>query len=204
MPYFKKLKLFFIHIPKTGGSSVENFLYKYCDLQKTMDTFYSINTCSIKLNKHSLQHATYNEILKCSYNFNFDIKKLKILTIVRNPYDRLVSELFYNGRINLNSPKEFVENQIEIFLTDDYNYDNHKLPQYKFITHNNKLVKNIIIMKNEFLNKEMYDYGFKDFNENANKTYKGKINYQSLLNNNAKKLIYDYYKKDFDYFGYKK
>ena len=59
-------------------------------------------------------------------------------------------------------------------------------------------------MKNEQLNDDMHKYGFKDFDEHANKTHKGKINYQKLLSENAKNIIYNYYEIDFKLFGYNK
>jgi hypothetical protein len=203
MPLFYKLKLFFIHIPKTGGTSVEDFLYKKTNTRKTIDTFFSGN-CSVRLNKHTLQHSTYEELIKCSNNLNFNIKKLKVFAVVRNPYDRIVSELFYIGKINIDSNEKFVEEKIIDFLNDDYHYDNHKLPQYKFVTHKGTLVQKITIMKNEHLNDNMYNYGFKDFDENANKTHRGKINYIDMLSDKAKNLIYNYYKKDFELFDYDK
>ncbi len=203
MPLFNKLKLFFIHIPKTGGTSVEEYLYKKTNTQKTINTFHS-DKCGVKLNKHTLQHSTFTELVRCKNNLDFNINKLKIFTVVRNPYERLVSELFYIGKINLQSDKQMVENEIISYLNDDYHYDNHKLPQYKFITYNDKIVNNITIMKNETLNDDMHKYNFTDFNENHNKTHKGKINYMELLSDNAKNIIYKYYEKDFELFNYDK
>lgn len=200
MPLFKKLNIFFIHIPKTGGTSVDHYLYKKTNTERNVLTFFS--ACPIKLNKHTLQHCTYEELYKYGKCFNININKYKLLTIVRNPYNRIISELFYLGKINIDSTKEFVEKKILEFFQDDYHYDNHKIPQYKFITWKNKLLNNITIMKNETLTKDMHDYGFIDFNENANKTHRDKIDYMSLLSDKAKELIYDYYKKDFELFGY--
>ena len=203
MPLFYKLKLFFIHIPKTGGTSVEDYLYRKTNTRKTISTFFSHN-CSVRLNKHTLQHSTYEELIKCRKSLDFNIENLKLFTVVRNPYDRIVSELFYIGRINIHSNKKFVEDKIIEFLDDDYHYDNHKLPQYKFISYKEKLIPKITIMKNEQLNEDMHEYGFKNFDESSNKTHKGKINYVELLSDKAKKIIYEYYKKDFELFNYDK
>jgi hypothetical protein len=206
MPFFKNQKLFFIHIPKTGGTSVENYLYKKYNYKKNINTlFTTINQkSSVKINKHSLQHMTYQEIIDSDVLEDYNLNDITFFSIVRNPYDRIVSELFYIGRINLNSSKEKIEKEIKFFINDNYLYDNHKLPQYLFLTLNKKLVKSIKVLKMETLNDDMYNYGYIDFNEDANKTNRIKINYQSLLTNNAKKIIYDYYKKDFELFNYEK
>ena len=202
MPLFKKIKLFFIHIPKTGGTSIDNFLYKKYNIERNVENFFS--SCPIKLNKHTLQHSTYEELVKYGKCLNIQINKYKLLSIVRNPYNRIVSELFYNGFIDINSTKEFVEIKIKDFLEDDYHYDNHKTPQYKFVTYKNKLVKDIVILRTETLTEDMRKYGFADFDENANKTFRDKIDYMNLLSDKAKNIIYDYYKKDFELFNYDK
>lgn len=203
MPLFKKIKLFFIHIPKTGGTSVDDYLYRTTNTPKTIESIFS--WCRpIKFNKHSLQHCTYEELVKYGECLNLDINKYKLITIVRNPYNRIVSELFYLGRIDMNSSTKFVEKKIIEFLQDDYHYDNHRIPQYKFLIYKNKLVEDITIFRNETLTEDMRNYGFKDFDENANKTFRDKIDYMSLLSVNAKNIIYDYYKKDFELFNYEK
>ena len=38
MPYFKKINLLFIHIPKTGGTSIENYFYKKYDIERNVQS----------------------------------------------------------------------------------------------------------------------------------------------------------------------
>ena len=206
MPFFKNQKLFFIHIPKTGGTSVENYIYKKYNYKKNINTLFTTTKqhSSIKINKHSLQHMTYQEIIDSCVLEEYNLDNITFMSVVRNPYDRLVSELFYIGRIDLNSSKEKIEKEVKFFINDDYLYDNHKLPQYLFLTLNKKLVKSIIIFKTETLNDDIHNFGYTDFNEDANKTHRIKINYQTLLTDKAKQLIYNYYKKDFELFNYSK
>ena len=208
MPYFTENKLLLIHIPKTGGTSIEKYfsqkynmklgpenlyfsyyektidyeitkyrkkwkqtlhkkkkeLNKKSSLMKKVLSFSSVdslesidrndipelqNLKKVRLSKeiqHSLQHFTWVEIQRHK-EILFDNEELQnivsdnpynrneyeILTVVRNPYDRIVSELLFRGIVNNESilrPK-VVFQKIKSFLEkDDEIFDNHKLPQY--------------------------------------------------------------------------
>lgn len=98
MPYFKnnQMNILFIHIPKTGGTSVEKYLsakYKIPLNSKALYTCYPNNI--YKNINSSLQHISYNTILKYKKKFSIDEKNIKIFTIVRNPYTRIISDLFF-------------------------------------------------------------------------------------------------------------
>lgn len=233
MPYFKinKINLLFIHIPKTGGSSIEKYFSTKYSIKLNFNSLYSderrelilgygcgerFNTLpfdkydySLSNSKHnlditSLQHLTYNTIFlyKELFNINFN-NDLKIFTIVRNPYNKIISDLFWFELININSTQIIVYEQLKIFINGD-KFDNHNIPQYMFLVdENNNLNKNIIIFKTENLNNNMYNFGFKDFNlfENINKI---KCNYLDFLNNDSINLINNIFNLDFYYFNYDK
>lgn len=111
-----------------------------------------------------MQHMCFNTILKYRKIFNINFNNLKIMTIVRNPYDRIISDLFYNNLINQNTTKEQTFEIIKDYILSS-DYDNHNIPQYLFITNNKKqLLKNIIIMRTKTLIDNMCSLGFKDFN----------------------------------------
>ena len=203
MPYFNKENLLFIHIPKTGGSSIENYFFnKY---GKSIYTLFS--GMDVLFNNHTLQHSTYKELYQNREYFNiiFD-DSLKIFTVVRNPYERIISDLFFFNLINLDMNRDQVENVIKNYLYNDSEtydrYDNHRVPQYLYVVdENNNICTNIICIKINDINQKMYELGYKDFNSYDN-VNTNKINYFTLLNDNSIKIINDYYQKDFELFNF--
>ena len=71
------------------------------------------------LNNITLQHQLlkdiykYRKLLKVKFN-----RKLKIITFVRNPYNRIISDLFYFNLINENERPSNVYNIIKNYLNE--------------------------------------------------------------------------------------
>lgn len=204
MPYFKNnnINILFIHIPKTGGTSVENYFYAKYNIKRTLSTLYS--TLTYTFNNHSYQHSTYNELYTNRNYLEIDFNNIKILSIVRNPYERIISDLFFFKLINLEMSPEQIYLQVKFFIeTNLFEHDNHKMEQYKYlITETGEINKNIIIMRTENLTNDMKSLGYKDFSFEHNITNRNKIDYRILLNVNSINLINNFYKKDFEYFNY--
>ena len=208
MPYYKDLNLLFIHIPKTGGSFIADALknknYKVTLCQRGI-SIHDISNSLFKPphNKGSLQHQFYSTLYKYKNKINIDFENTKVFSIVRNPYNKIISDLFWLKLINKkSSPDEIYEIIKNKYLYRD-DLDNHNQPQYKFITdENNQLIKNIKIFKCETL--DILNHQINDFigvninlkNENANKDY------SYYLNKNSISLINDFYKKDFELLDY--
>ena len=205
MPYFKEFNILFIHIPKTGGSNIENFFLNYSKNKPTINHLLS-NNLNIRINNHSLQHMTYQEYFNNKDYFNIDTDSLKIITVVRNPYDRIISDLFYLKFADPSYNREQIEETLKNYLYSNHMYDNHKLEQYKFIIDNeNKINKKIIILKCENLNEQMKILGFPEFEKFCNYTNNNfNKNYLKFLNDNSISLINNYYNLDFEYFNYQK
>lgn len=204
MPYFKndQLNLLFIHIPKTGGTSLENYFSSKYDIKLNNDSLFNSLENNIIQFDSSLQHLKYTSIIKNKDFFKIDNNNLKIITIVRNPYDRIVSDLFFLKSINVDSSCAKVYNEIKSYIIR--NRDNHGIPQYQFlIDENNKLIDNIKILHTETLNNDMYNLGYTDFNLKANTNSK-KVNYIDYLNNDSIRLINNFYDNDFKLFNYNK
>ena len=148
MPYFKNndVNILFIHIPKTGGTSCEKYFSSKFNIPLNHNSLYTTKNYSNKdltpdINS-SLQHITYNQIVKNSKVFNIKFTNIKIITVVRNPYERVISDLFFHKIIDINSLKNEVFNKLTKYLLSD-DYDNHNKPQYIFITDDKKKFNSI-------------------------------------------------------------
>jgi hypothetical protein len=222
MPYFnlgKNKEFLFIHIPKTGGTSVMKYIEDNHNIDMlqlhSVHHLRSNNENKINLKKIKIitpmDHMIYKTIYKFRDIFQIDLNNANIFTVVRNPYERCISALFYWKLINKNSTKEEVFEKIQMFLlhTKENNedlrflyYDNHTIPQYLFLLdEHNEILQNIKIMKTESLNQSMKDYGFNDFNVKCNNNI-DTVNYYEYLNEDAIKLINNVYEKDFIIFNY--
>lgn len=221
MPVFEKLKILFIHIPKTGGTSIEHFFYKKYSIPVNTKSLYGFeNNKKIgimfrsKINKSriSLQHYTWLMLQEHKNtlfpnNVIFDKNSYKILTVVRNPYNRIISEIFYQKLITRQMTREEIYSIIYNYLHvyNNTEFDNHRIPQYVFlIDENNKILEDITILKTESLTTSMHELGFTDFPDiKYNSTVSvSDSNIKDYLNEESIKLINTYYRKDFEYFDY--
>lgn len=202
MPYYKEKNLLFIHIPKTGGTVIEDNIKKHTP--QTLYSNFNNTILDFPYNNQSLQHQFYTTIYKFKDKFNINFNNIKIFSVVRNPYDRIISDLFWFELIE----KDFTAEQVYNIIEKNYLYrddlDNHNEPQYKFIVdENSELNKNIKIFYTESLNESNDKLNhFLGFNINIKQKEINK-DYSKYLNKNSISLINTFYKKDFELFNYK-
>ena len=210
MPYYKNKNILFIHIPKTGGTSIENFFFKKFNVIPCFQSLYSDGQV-LKEIPYSLQHSTFNDIKINNKYFNINFNNLTIISSVRNPYDRIISHLFFKKLIKKDENPKIVEQLLENLLIrkNYFKYDNHITPQYIFIINKNIILKKCIILKMENLQSNMNRIGYNDFNffENVSNQYEynniHNIKYFKYLNDKSINLINNFYKYDFLIFNYK-
>jgi hypothetical protein len=191
-----ELQFIFIHIPKTSGNSLSLFLQKYIankiiQRDSTMGKNQGIDVMCEKTEKE-IKHRPVSYYYKIYPNKS---KKYLKFTIVRNPYDRILSFYFWakgkNTTFQRNEFKKFIEK------SDDYQY---KYIMYKG-THDFQIIhyENMMeeIKKMEiFKHISFENYPLLNASENSKKRF------QDRYDKELQDLVYNKWKKDFELFGY--
>lgn len=127
MPLFLKNKVCFIHIPKCGGTSVTStFEHSLSDPPIFIDKNFKEDDCFLN---HSPQHSSYIELK----SLNLIPKDFEVISFVRNPYERFLSE--YCWRINITQIKEDVSQDefAEMFFFGSNFWDQHNCTQSHYL-----------------------------------------------------------------------
>lgn len=204
MPYYKENNILFIHIPKTGGSVIEEQLKKGNHVSlMNYNGERPLDLLDYPYNTISLQHQFYRTLYQYKNRLNINFDNIKIFSVVRNPYDRIISDLFWWRMIRPEYTADDVYSIIKNRYLNRNNLDNHNKPQYSFVVdENNELIKNIKIFKTETLNKTNKELNkFLGVNLNIQQDNVNK-DYSKYLNKDSISLINNIYKKDFEMFDY--
>ena len=189
-----KYKCIYVHIPKTGGTSIENAL-KDRTTPKTGGSSHS--KIIYYKNKFSSEYEHY-------FKFSF----------VRNPWDRIVSGFNYfksggNGSIGDSNKKKLFGDNFKKFVKNLDAYCKLKnphflLPQYEYIYIDEKSEINKLFrfeqIKNEF------NILRETLNLEINNLYKTRISkhkhYTEYYDDETREIVAKKYAKDIEYFGY--
>lgn len=192
MPIDHKNNILFIHIPKTGGSSIENYL----GIKQSGDNFLKYGEPTFEHDGilYSPQHFTCSMLKQHLGDKYFDFFKF---TFVRNPYSRIISEYKWRKKYNKTASdlNKFIESSLTPIKRD------HLVPQANFADDSVDFVG-----KFENLNE--------DFNKvlSINKLTKGTLKKINVTDRSISvdhisrkniNLINSVYREDFHKFNYK-
>lgn len=194
-----KKSLKFIHISKTAGTSIENIAIKHGIRWGRFDKEYGIN-------HNNRFHAPFIEIPDSVK------EKYEWFTVVRNPYNRIISEYYckwmpppldQKNKYNIKEFNNLIANNIINRETNRINLDFHYYEQNKYIDDRFP----IHIIKYENIQKEFnalmrnYDIDLKLNQYNNAAMVHKKFGLKDLSSENIE-LINTAYSKDFQLFGY--
>lgn len=174
-----KHKCIFIHVPKTGGTSIE----------------WALQNKKVPIEQ---KHKTSNEICELhpvawEQYFKF--------TVVRNPWDWLVSWYYWRKLVKKMSFKEFLLNYN---LSKKYDYLPDVINFTNYLTIDDKLVMDRTC---RFENLQ-HDFPVvcDELNINATLPHKNKTNhkhYTEYYDDETRTIVAEKYAKDIEYFGYR-
>ncbi len=206
MPVNHKLKLIFIHIPKTAGTSIEYALGMHNDqksiglvpyLNQTRDEEFLFGAGLQHLTASKLKHRIGKEKYQNYFKFS----------IVRNPYDRFVSYVAWS-RENKNEPltrNEFNELTRRLKYLNLLGLNIMLKPQYQFITINNSPAYDFLIYYENLYNGIIRLEEYLNLSLNIDVRMKSSHhNFEYYYDKTTRKYIQKIYEKDFTYLGYKR
>jgi hypothetical protein len=191
-------KCIFIHIPKCAGTSIEQFLR---DNGKNHIEYHGVR------DNRSMHHFT---ILDFKREVPHLYRSYYKFSIVRNPYDRLLSEYYWTPipgvgfKSGMSKPDflNYVSMVVKNRLFFDNIYNDHFMPQHMFIYDKKLLVDNVFKYEDldwtvDFLKRKLnIEMEFPKLNKSKMK--------KEGWNERQKERIYKIYKNDFILFNYEK
>jgi len=215
--YFEEQNLVFTLIPKNANTSI-----KYALIKTFIDTDYDI-TKSVNadsLHASTLSLFTFIDNAKLHNMNNNPVKRCLRISVVRNPFDRLVSG--WNDKVRKLNRRRFGFNQAcsfhmfikQICSMSDEKINRHFIPQYNFIINTDgelitdKILKfeklfedweelqKLILMRNDI---SLHDLPKKKLNSTSNLNNKF---YQQYYTRETQRLVENKFEKDLNLFNY--
>jgi len=196
-------KIFFLHIPKTAGTSLREIIIKNYGIENcyfiyskgagfnTLDDFKSLDKQKINKYKVFMGHVTYNTELFKDIDAEF-------VTFIRNPIDRIIS---YYQHI-MNNDTKFAEQKVSLLRylenSKDIQLHNHQVRVLSNLRNLPITNKHLVHAKQNYKNKFLLVGLVEDFHESIkilSKKYKWKFSDNIKANVSKNKIDRQYYSK---------
>lgn len=224
-------KVVFLHIPKTGGSSVGNFLFKHYNIPYKSFLYFTYGFAMLPTYKdtktstlYNVCHFPYLDTLRVAKNSNIIIDSTwNIFTVVRNPYYRAASAIFFQPFLEckyhmhtlstLNEKRKLFKKAYNTFFSFDpgeNEYFSHRLPQHFLLeTEKDKPLYKMYKYEEGLENilKKVFNLDLLT-NLNLEQIYSSeydnspKTDYLSLFTRGYIEKVNEYYYEDFEFCGY--
>lgn len=196
MIFSEKMKTIFVHIPKTGGTSIQSALLSIDDLPKDL--------------KVRTKHETLEQF--CGRT-NIDVSGYTILAVTRHPCERFTSFFHYLVKFKASGGKDIVKlgtaDQLvkSLQAKDAALMRTHSIkPQTDFLTFKGKMPDSL---RFDILRFENLEDEFNAFQKRLGLNARlpklnvsRKHNYKSELSDDSLAFLREFYREDFETFGY--
>lgn len=199
------LKLLFIDITKTAGTAIISSLVRNYPNEKWEGTHHSIKNFTAKGYHITKGNPT------CSPVTEEILKEYTVFTVVRNPFDRMVSTWHwgYKGDYRNTTFEEFIKNVNENKYIE---FNSHRYrTQFDWISDDDDNVRVPHILRWENLQEEMDNFfekinlqPFEILPDNTSKDRSGldRTHYRDYYNEETKQIVEEKFKKDLEFFNY--
>lgn len=194
-------KLIFIHVPKTGGTTFEHYLAEKYGVPLPYNDG--------PVNNHSPQHCSYEEIKQILRAQGKNINNYRIIAFVRDPFHRLISDLFFYGVVDADTPRHEIHGRVMRMFREPSSvngvyedWDRHLAPQHEFILdRSGRVPPNTVVINTQDIDRVLPKLGFDGFRQHARiNTNRAVINYDDFLPEETKAFVRRHYKRDFELF----
>jgi hypothetical protein len=215
---FHEYNTIFFHIGKTGGSSVENALgYKRYKDDSHIEKYLTGWSKEHKLYLQHMSHRSMKKLVPC-WQYNNYSK----FTIIRNPWDRMVSAYYYlhtGHEKTFGCFENFVKHRYERWkllvsknrwMVKDrgsFGEGSHFQPQIEYTHNYNKQLEVDYILRFETLNSDwkklckILKFGDIEL-PHKNVSKKRKLPYQEEFSHDTRDMVNEIYQPDIDFFKY--
>jgi len=153
-----KHRCVFIHLPKCGGQSVEDVFISDCGLSwDSREPLLLRRNENVKVGPPWLAHLSYREYLDYCYISSELMDQYFKFSVVRNPYDRLVSIYKYLGYCYVMSFDCFVKKETRYQLKESSDRYYFFKPQKEFLVNDKGDVSVDKLIKLEDISTEILD-----------------------------------------------
>lgn len=213
----ENIPLMFIHVPKTGGCTIEHLIFKaHYNIKKTVD-YYNPEAKKQRQEMMSIdgEWAQHFSLLKNIQKYSIkDHEKYFKFAFVRNPWDRAYSEYLYMKKMHCECNQEEAQMSFKDYIKNNFkcSWRDHVSPQYEFLVDSSGEIAVDFLGKfenfQEDLGKVLRKIGADQFEKipliNKTRTImeKNKNPYWLYYDDETQEIVGSKYKKDVDLFGY--
>ncbi|MBL4766644.1 MAG: sulfotransferase family 2 domain-containing protein [Rhodobacteraceae bacterium] len=207
-------KTVFVHIPKTAGQSIEMVFLRDLGLTwKERSVLHMLRNKDPEKGPKQLGHLYASEYVRCGHISQDNFAKYTKFTVVRHPYDRVISEYRYRvmTRIRRNNPRDEVLD-FDAFIRRDADGEftdmaRHLVPQTRYIFDKNGQCLVDRILRFETLSQDIGSLFIQLFGSARALPYRNKSRAEygltpDNLTQEQKQVLQVRYRRDFEAFNY--